>query len=256
MTTPASLKGKTAVVLGATGNVGAAVVSYFDQQGAKVFGTARTQDKFEQVRKEYGWSDAVTFVESDFSSEEAAATSAQKIMDATDGKLMYVINNIGFATIGKSALEATTEDLLSYTTNEFLPSHRASKEFIKLLGNTEGASVTISSGGFGLGLWPGMSKVYGGSFKNSMLINSVSCFNAAIVDDGLKVSVSSACIFFGVSRKNQERNQFDMPCDIESGSKLAKAYAALALGKKAGEVVHLKAVEDAVELGKEYHETE
>lgn len=49
-----SLKGKSIAILGATGNVGAAIVEYFDSQGAIVYGTARTQDKFEQVRKEYG----------------------------------------------------------------------------------------------------------------------------------------------------------------------------------------------------------
>ena len=247
-----SLKGKTVVVLGATGNVGAAVVEFFDKEGALVFGTSRTKEKFEDVRSEYGWSDTVTYVDADFDSDEAAADSAKKILDATDGKLLYVVNNIGFATVGKSALEATSEDILGYTTDEFLPSHRASREFIKLLGNTEGATVTISSGGFGYGLSPGMSKLYGGSIKNSMLINSVSCFNAAIVDDGLKVSVSSACIFFGVSRKGQGTNQFDFPSDVESGSKLATAFAALAIGKKAGQVVDLKSVEDAVEVGKEY----
>lgn len=247
-----SLKGKTVLVLGATGNVGAAVVELFDKEGALVFGTSRTKEKFEQVRTEYGWSDAVTYVEADFDSDEAAATSAKKIMDLTEGKLLYVINNIGFATVGKSALEATTEDMMGYVQGEFLPSHRASREFIKLLGQTEGATVTISSGGFGHGLHPGMSKLYGGSLKNVMLINSLSCFNAAIVDDGLKVSVSSACIWFGVSRKNQDKNQFGMDSDKESGSKLASAYAALAIGKKSGQVVDLKTAEDAIEVGKEY----
>eukprot|EP00977_Amphora_coffeiformis_P019084 scaffold6899_cov183-Amphora_coffeaeformis.AAC.17 len=247
-----SLKGKTVVILGATGNVGAAVVEFFDKEGAVVYGTSRTKEKFEQVRKEYGWSDAVTYVDSDFSSDEAAAESAKKIMDVTGGNLLYVVNNIGFATVGKSALEATSVDILGYTTQEFLPSHRASREFIKLLGNTEGASVTISSGGFGHGLGPGMSKLFGGSIKNVMLINSVSCFNSAIVDDGLKVTVSSACIWFGVSRQGQEKNQFGFPSDVESGPKLGAAYAALAIGKKAGEVVDLKAIEDAMEVGKMY----
>mmetsp|Transcript_37499 Transcript_37499/g.81700 ORF Transcript_37499/g.81700 Transcript_37499/m.81700 type:complete len:250 (-) Transcript_37499:134-883(-) len=247
-----SLKDKTVVVLGATGNVGAAVVEFFDKEGALVFGTSRSKEKFDQVRKEYGWSDAVTYVDSDFSSDEAAAESAKKIMDATDGKLLYVVNNIGFATVGKSALEATSEDILSMTTNEFLPSHRASREFIKLLGDKEGSTVTISSGGLGHGLQPGMSKFYGGSYKNVMLINSVSCFNSAIVDDGLKVSVCSACIWFGVSRKGEEKNQFGFPSETDSGEKLASAFATLAVGKKAGEVVDLKSVEVAVEVGKEY----
>ena len=206
------------------------------------------------MRKEYGWSDAVTYVDADFSSDEKAAESAKNILDATDGNLLYVINNIGFATVGKSALEATSEDILGYSTNEFLPSHRASREFIKLLGQTEGATVTITSGGFGHGLGPGMSKLYGGSIKNVMLINSVSCFNSAIVDDGLKVSVSSACIWFGVSRKGEEKNQFGFPSDADSGTKLAGAFATLAIGKKAGEVVDLKTVEDAVAVEKEYKE--
>jgi len=248
-----SLKGKTVVVLGATGNVGAAVVELFDKEGATVFGTSRTKDKFEEVRQEYGWSDAVQYVEdSDFGSDPAAAASAKKILDATEGKLQYVVNNIGFATVGKSALEATSDDILGYLTNEFLPSHRASREFIKLLGDTEGATVTISSGGFGHGLFPGMSKMFGGSIKNACLINSLSCFHSAIVDDGLKVSVSSPCIWFGVSRKGQGTNQFGMSTDTESGSKLAKAFAACAIGKKAGQVVDLKTVEDAAEVGKEY----
>ena len=247
-----SLKGKTVAVLGATGNVGAAIVEFFDKEGAHVFGTSRSKEKFDHVRKEYGWSDAVTYVDSDFSSDEAAAESAKKIMEATEGKLLYVVNNVGFATVGKSALEATTEDILGFTNDEFLPSHRASREFIKLLGDKEGSTVTISSGGFGHGLQPSMSKLYGGSIKNAMLINSVSCFHSAIVDDGLKVSVSSACIWFGVSRKGEEKNQFGFPSDVNSGSKLATAFATLAVGKKAGEVVDLKTVEDAVEVGKDY----
>jgi NAD(P)-dependent dehydrogenase (short-subunit alcohol dehydrogenase family) len=247
-----SLKGKTVLVLGATGNCGAPVVEFFDKEGAIVYGTARSQEKFEAVRKEYGWSDAVTYVESDFSSDDAAADSAKKIMDATGGNLLYVINNIGFVTVGKSVLEASSEDILAITSEEFLPSHRASREFIKLLGDTEGATVTIVSGGLGHGLFPGVSKIFGGGFKNGMLINSVSCFNAAIVDDGLKVSVCGACIWFGVSRKGETENQFGFPSDVESGPVLGAAFAAMAIGKKAGQNVDMKTLEDAVEVGKEY----
>ena len=175
-------------------------------------------------------------------------------MDATGGDLLYVINNIGFGTGGKSILETTSEDILAITNEDFLPSHRASREFIKLLGDTEGATVTIVNGGLGHGLFPGWSKYCGRSFKNGILINSVSCFNAAIVDDSLKVSVCGACVWFSVSRKGETKNQFGLSSDIESGFKLAKAFATMAIGKKAGQNVDMKTVEEAEEVGKEYEQ--
>ena len=250
-----SVKGTTVVVLGATGNVGAAVVELFDKEGAVVFGTSRSSEKFESVRKEYGWSENVQFLEgTDFDSDEAAEASAKKIFEVTEGKLLHVVNNIGFATVGKSALEATTEDIGQYVMKDFLPIFRASKEFIKLLGDVEGSTVTISSGGFGYGLQPGMSKLYGGSAKNALLNNLSTCFNAAIIDDGLKVKCQVISIFFGVARKGQDKNQFGMPSDSDSGSKLAKAYLGLTVGKRAGTTVDVKAVADAVEVGNDYEE--
>ncbi len=224
-----------------------------DKQGAVVFGTSRSSEKFESVRKEYGWSSSVKYVEgTDFDSDEAAEASAKKVWEVTGGNLLHVVNNIGFATVGKSALEATTEDIDQYVMKDFLPSFRASREFIKLLGKVEGSTVTISSGGFGYGLQPGMSKLYGGSAKNALLNNLSSCFNAAIVDDGLKVKCQVISIFFGVSRKGQDKNQFGFPTESDSGSKLALAYLALTTGKHAGRTVDVKTIQDAIEVGKDY----
>jgi NAD(P)-dependent dehydrogenase (short-subunit alcohol dehydrogenase family) len=248
-----SLKGKTVVVLGATGNVGAAVVELFDKEGAIVFGTSRSSAKFESVREEYGWSANVKFVEDiDFDSDDAAEAAAQKVWEATGGELLHVVNNIGLGTVGKTVLETTTEDIEQYVMKDFLPSFRASKEFVKLLGQVEGSTVTISSGGFGYGLMPGMSKMYGASAKNALLNNLASCFNAAIVDNGLKVKCQVIPIFFSISRKGQDKNQLGFPSEIDSGAKVAQAYLALTTGKRAGHTIDVKTIEDAIEVGKDY----
>ena len=169
-------------------------------------------------------------------------------MDASDGKLLHVISNIGFATVGKSALEMTTADFDTMFNDEFLPSFRAAQQFIKLLGDVEGSTVTLSSGGFGYGLQPTMSKLYGGSVKNALLNNTASCFNAAVVDDGLKVKVQVVSIFYGVSRKGETKNQFGFPSDPESGHKTAQGFLAVLSGKQAGTVVDLKTAEDGAIL--------
>ena len=246
-----SLEGKVIAVLGATGNVGAAIVELFDKEGAKVYGTSRSEEKFESVRKEYGWSDKVKYAQSDFSTDEAAVETASKIMKLTGGKLLHVVSNIGFATIGKSALEYGTEDMLSMINNELLPSFRASQAFIKELGNTEGSTVTLTAGGFGYGLKPTMSSLYGGSIKNAILMNLATCFDAAIVDDGLKTSAQVVSIFYGVSRKGEKQNQWGFPADESSGLGSAKAFLAALTGKFAGQIMDMKKPEDGEKFLKE-----
>lgn len=66
------------------------------------------------------------------------------------------------------------------------------------------------------------------------------------------MSVSSTCIWFGVSRKRQGKNPFGLDSHVESVTKLAKGFTAFAIGQKAGQLVDLKTVEDAEEVGKEY----
>ena len=87
-------------------------------------------------------------------------------------------------------------------------------------------------------------ELYGGSVKNAILMNLATCFNAAIVDDGLKTSAQVVSIFYGVSRKGEKTNQWGFPADEASGSKSAKAFLAALSGKFAGQVMDLKSPED------------
>ncbi|GJM31795.1 MAG: tropinone reductase [Saprospiraceae bacterium] len=104
-----NLKGKTALVVGASKGIGLATTEEFLRQGAEVLFLARSGDLIEAAAKEYrkkGWK-AYPMV-----ADIAASDQRKAIVDKVAslwGKLDILVNNVG-TNVKKPTLEATFED--------------------------------------------------------------------------------------------------------------------------------------------------
>lgn len=87
-----NLNGKTALVTGATGGIGAQIAKALHAQGAHVFITGRNTDKLEALKAELGSN--VTAVAADISDENAVADLLKKIDEGSEG-LDILVNNAG-----------------------------------------------------------------------------------------------------------------------------------------------------------------
>ncbi|MBQ9037674.1 MAG: SDR family NAD(P)-dependent oxidoreductase [Erysipelotrichaceae bacterium] len=93
-----SVKGKVAVVTGATAGIGKAIAKVFADNGMKVVLAARRKELGEQIAEDIrnNGGEAI-FVQADVSNEE----DVKKVMECavkTYGKLNVVINNAGAST--------------------------------------------------------------------------------------------------------------------------------------------------------------
>jgi NAD(P)-dependent dehydrogenase (short-subunit alcohol dehydrogenase family) len=85
-----SLAGKTALVTGAKGGLGAAIADELHDQGAKVFGTSRNIEDAELIASKYGTSPVVL----DISDTGSIKTSLKSLWDS-EGPVHLLCNNAG-----------------------------------------------------------------------------------------------------------------------------------------------------------------
>lgn len=88
---PLLLNGKTAIITGAAGGIGAAIVRLFRENGANVVAVDRVQRELEEQFSEF---EGITLLAADLTTQ----TAASKITEAcvgTFGKIDIVINNAG-----------------------------------------------------------------------------------------------------------------------------------------------------------------
>lgn len=98
-----------AIVTGAAGGIGAAIVRRFGQAGVRVVGTGRSAGKLEDFAKEIGSSMEFTTIATDITAEDAP----RKIVDhaiSTFGRLDYLVNNAGAGTW--APVHQTTDEML------------------------------------------------------------------------------------------------------------------------------------------------
>lgn len=94
------LTGKTALVTGATGGIGAAIARNLHAQGATIALSGRNTDKLDALAKELG--DRVHVVPADLGAAEGPANLAKEATEALGGKVDILINNAGLTKDGLS----------------------------------------------------------------------------------------------------------------------------------------------------------
>ena len=103
------MQGKVAIVTGAAGGIGEAIVRKLGEKGVKVVGTGRKQGKLEALKQALGESMAFSFIAVDATASDAP----KRIVDhaiAAFGRLDILVNNAGSFNFGP--VHETTDEML------------------------------------------------------------------------------------------------------------------------------------------------
>ncbi|KAI3842528.1 hypothetical protein MKX03_034394 [Papaver bracteatum] len=152
-----SLKGKTALVTGATKGIGHAIVEELAALGAMVHITARTENDIEQCLrnwKEKGYQ--VTGSVCDASLPADREKLIKTISSVFEGKLNILVNNVGTAVF-KDSLEYTDEDHAKVMATTFESGHRLSILAHPLLKASGAGSIVFISSVAGVVALPKLS---------------------------------------------------------------------------------------------------
>lgn len=145
------MQGKVAIVTGAAGGIGEAIVRKFGEKGVKVLGTGRTAAKLEALKAALGSSMEFGFVAADIT----AADAPKAIVDAAVanfGRLDFVVNNAGSFNFGP--VDQTTDAMLDEVLNVSIRApFRLCREALPHLG--EGSSVVFIGSTWGIYGTPG-----------------------------------------------------------------------------------------------------
>ncbi len=103
------MNGKVAVVTGAAGGIGAAIVRKLGSKGFKVIGTGRNEGKLSALKQALGESMVFDFIAIDATAEDAPKKIADYAV-ATFGSLDLLVNNAGSFNFGP--VHETTDEML------------------------------------------------------------------------------------------------------------------------------------------------
>lgn len=103
------MKGKVAIVTGAAGGIGEAIVRRLGEKGVKVVGTGRTASKLEALKEKLGDSMEFAYVATDITAEDAPKEIVDKAISEF-GRLDIVVNNAGSFNFGP--VHETTDEML------------------------------------------------------------------------------------------------------------------------------------------------
>lgn len=103
------MNGKVAIVTGAAGGIGEAIVRRLGERGVKVVGTGRTASKLEALKNKLGDSMEFDFVAADITADDAPKAIVDGAIKAF-GRLDIVVNNAGSFNFGP--VHETTDEML------------------------------------------------------------------------------------------------------------------------------------------------
>lgn len=141
------LKGKNAIVTGASGGIGRAITEELARYGANVWACCRKPDtKFEtwlaELASEYGVSLTPCFFT--LGDEESMSRGLQEVFD-TKQPINILVNNAGTTTVG-TVLETSMETLHhTFEINYFSQIFICQKVFRRMMRNRSGSIVNVSS---------------------------------------------------------------------------------------------------------------
>ena len=103
------MQGKVAIVTGAAGGIGAAIVRGLGAKGVRVLGTGRTEAKLKALKEALGSSMEFDYIAADVTDEAAPKVIVDKAL-ASFGRLDILVNNAGSFNFGP--VDATTDEML------------------------------------------------------------------------------------------------------------------------------------------------
>ena len=103
------MQGKVAIVTGAAGGIGEAIVRKLGEKGVKVLGVGRTAGKLEALKAKLGDTMEFDFVACDVTADDGPAAMVNGAVDKF-GRLDIVVNNAGSFNFG--AVHETTDEML------------------------------------------------------------------------------------------------------------------------------------------------
>lgn len=103
------MEGKVAIVTGAAGGIGEAIVRALGAKGVKVLGTGRSEGKLQKLKDALGETMAFDFVAVDATTDDAPVKIVEGAISAF-GRLDIVVNNAGSFNFGP--VHDTTDDML------------------------------------------------------------------------------------------------------------------------------------------------
>ncbi|MFC0204995.1 SDR family NAD(P)-dependent oxidoreductase [Novosphingobium soli] len=145
------MQGKVAIVTGAAGGIGEAVVRALGAKGAKVLGTGRNADKLAALKDRLTGSVAFEFVAVDATAQDAPARIVSGAVERF-GRLDVLVNNAGSFNFGP--VDQTTDAMLDEVLDISLRApFRLCREALGHMG--EGASILFIGSTWGLYGTPG-----------------------------------------------------------------------------------------------------
>lgn len=143
--------GKVAIVTGAAGGIGEAIVSKLGERGVKVLGTGRNAAKLQALKDKLGASMDFAFHAADITADDAPKAIVDAAL-AAYGRLDILVNNAGSFNFGP--VHATTDDMLDEVLGISLRApFRLCREALAHMG--EGGSIVFIGSTWGLYGTPG-----------------------------------------------------------------------------------------------------
>jgi NAD(P)-dependent dehydrogenase (short-subunit alcohol dehydrogenase family) len=108
------MKGKVAIVTGAAGGIGEAIVRKLGEKGVKVIGTGRTEAKLKALQDKLGSSMEFDYIAADVTADDAPKAIVDKAIERF-GRLDILVNNAGSFNFGP--VHETTDEMLDEVLN-------------------------------------------------------------------------------------------------------------------------------------------
>jgi NAD(P)-dependent dehydrogenase (short-subunit alcohol dehydrogenase family) len=244
-----AFKGKTVVIIGASGVVGSGIVRRYLDAGARVVGVSRSDGNLARLRKTMGIAAGEDFrgVVGDFRDESTAGATRSSITSALDGMAIdHVVSVQGFVAFAKAPTETPVADLRRALDDGLFNNYLAGRFLLPDLKSRDGATFTLVSGGLAH-YPPPTPSLWLGTVKNAALNALTHAFASETASD--KVRVNTVCIHFGVAPLGGNKNQFGMDAEGDT-MRLAPAFLGIARGTQKGQLICLAGWAEADELGR------
>ena len=210
-----SVKGKVAVVTGATAGIGKAIAQVFAQSGMKVVLAARRKELGEKIaediRKVGG---EAIFCQADVAKEEDVSKVMQTAVD-TYGALHVVVNNAGASTLMHPIHEYDTDEFCRITNIDYIGVFLGMKYGVKAMleSGSKGCSIINISSAEGL-VPTGCFSPYSGAKRAVNSISQTASLDYATHDITVNVIAPGATdtdIYSTIDEKQRELTQSMIP---------------------------------------------
>lgn len=210
-----SVKGKVAVVTGATAGIGKAIAEVFAENGMKVVLSARRQELGEQIAADIrAKGGEAVFCQADVSKEEEVKKVMKCALD-TYGQLNVVINNAGASCLMHPIHEYETEEFCRITNIDYVGVFIGMKYAVKAMLESKSKDCSIINISSAEGMYPtGCFAPYSGAKRAVLSLTQTAALDYAKHD----ITVNCICpgatdtdIYSTISPEQRELTQSMIP---------------------------------------------